>query len=77
MGNLSNSALAYTMSNQILSAPALKQITRAPPRLPRLEADQRTLRQPPLPGITSPAIGLTDIQLMNVLHSVWVQMSAA
>lgn len=33
-------------------------MTLAPPRLPWPEADQRTLRQPPIPGMTVPASGL-------------------
>jgi hypothetical protein len=52
-------------------------MTRAPPRLPRPRADQPTFRQPPLPGMTSPANGSAAIQPMNSFRSSVVHTSAA
>jgi len=52
-------------------------MTLLPPRLPLPDAAQRTLRQPPLPGMTSPAVGLAAIQLMNSIRSASDHSSAA
>src|SRR5574337_670292 len=51
-------------------------MTLAPPRLPRLDAAQRTLRQPPLPGITSPASGLAASHPQNAKRSSALQIAS-
>jgi len=52
-------------------------MTLAPPRLPVPVTDQRTFRQPPLPGMTLPASGDPAMKLMNAVRSASDQTSAA
>jgi len=61
----------------MVSVFALKEMTLAPPRFPCPADDQRTLRQPALPRMTSPASGLAAIQLMNSTRSTSDQTSLA
>ena len=68
----------YTSSNRIFpDGKRVKYMTRTPPRMPVPARDQRTLRQPPLYGTTSPASGLPASHTKKSSRSSSVQSLSA